>query len=146
MSRAAASRSPGVGQDSPGCVPPGAAGDSAPGMCARPTHVEPADPGNPVASVSEEGPPGEDLVEGVLAVHRVPAAEPVLPLEARRRDDVTSDDPVSDTRRMDLERSHGPVRYTIARCLVPVPAFEMPRRVLKQRRDDVGPSRGERGV
>jgi hypothetical protein len=30
--------------------------------------------------MAKEGPPGEDLVEGVLAVHRVPAAEPVLSL------------------------------------------------------------------
>jgi hypothetical protein len=65
--------------------------------------------------MAEEGPPGEDLVEGVLAVHRVPAAEPVLALEVRRRDDVASDDPVRDTRCIDLERPHGHVRDTFAR-------------------------------
>src|SRR5438128_11779404 len=113
-------------------------------MCTCPTQVETADPGKPVASMSEEGPPGEDLVEGVLAVHRVPAAEPVLSLEVRRRDDVASDDLVRDTRCIDLERPHGPVRYTIARCLVPVRVAEAPWRVLEQRGDDVGPSTGER--
>src|SRR5207344_2514790 len=92
LTKLAASCAPSVGQDGRGRVPPGAARDSAPGVCARPTQVEAADPGKPVASMAEEGPPGEDLVEGVLAVHRVPAAEPVLPLEVRRRDVMASDD------------------------------------------------------
>jgi hypothetical protein len=96
--------------------------------------------------MAEEGPPGEDLVEGVLAVHRVPAAEPILSLEVRRRGDVASDDLVRDTRCIDLERPHGPVRHSIARCLVPVRVAEAPWRVLEQRGDDVGPIRGERGV
>ena len=93
--------------------------------------------------MAEKGPPGEDLVEGVLAVHRVPTAEPVLSLEVRRRDDVASDDLVRDTRCIDLERPHGPVRYTIARSLVPVRVAEAPWRVLEQRGNDVGPIRGE---
>jgi hypothetical protein len=65
--------------------------------------------------MSEEGPPGEELVEGVLAVHRMPAGEAVLSLEVRRRNDVASDDLVRDTRCVDLERPHGQVRNTIAR-------------------------------
>jgi hypothetical protein len=84
-------------------------------MCAGPAQVEPADSRKPVASMSEEWPPGEDLVEGMLAVHRVPAAEPVLSLDVSRRHDVASDDLVRDTRCIDLERPHGPVCYTIAR-------------------------------
>src|SRR4029077_6598143 len=100
----------------------------------------------PVGSMSEEGPPGEELVEGVLAVHRVPAGEAVLSLEVRWRNDVASDDLVRDTRCVDLERPHGQVRNTIARCLVPVRVTEAPWCVLQQRGDDVDPIRGERGV
>ena len=92
--------------------------------------------------MAEEGPPGEDLVEGVLAVHRVPAAEPVLSLEVRRRDDVASDDLVRDARCIDLEGPHGLVRDTIASCLVPVRVAEAPWRVLEQHGDDVCPIRG----
>jgi hypothetical protein len=93
--------------------------------------------------MSEEGPPGEDLVEGELAVHRVPAAEPVLSLEVLRSNDVAGDDRIRDARCIDLEHPHSPVRHTIARRFVPVPAFETPWRVLQERGDDVGPIRGE---
>src|SRR5206468_5941634 len=101
---------PGVGKDRPGCAPARAAGDSAPGVRARAAQVETADPGKPIACVAEEGPLGEELVERVLAMHRVPAAQAVLPLEVSRRDDVASDDSLRDARCVDLERPHGPVR------------------------------------
>jgi hypothetical protein len=42
-------------------------------MGARSAQVEAADPGEPVARVAKEGPPRKELVEGVLAVHGVPA-------------------------------------------------------------------------
>ena len=145
-SRAAASRAPDVGEDGPGRVSPRAAGDSAPGMCAGPAQVETADLGKPVARVAEERPPGEELIEGVLAVHRVPAAEAVLPLEVRGRDDVASDDRLRDTGCVRLERLHGRIHDAIACCLVPVRVTEMPRRVLEQRGDDVGAFGSERRV
>ena len=112
-------------------------------MCAGPAQVETADLGKPVARVTEKGPPGEELVEGVLAVHRVPAAEAVLPLEVRGRDDVASDDGLRDTGCVGLERPHGRVHDPIACCLVPLRVTEMPRRVLEQRGDDVGSLGGE---
>src|SRR5206468_10275981 len=115
-SPAAASSSPGVGEDSLRCVPSRAAGDSAPGMCARPAEVEAANPGKAVACVAEERPPSEDLIEGVLAVHRVPAAEAVLSLEVFRRHDVASDDALRDAWCVDLERPHSNVRHPIACC------------------------------
>ena len=67
-------------------------------MRPRAAQVEALDPGEPVARVAEEGAPGEELVERVLAVHGVPAAEPVFVLEVRWRDDVASDDPVREAR------------------------------------------------
>jgi len=44
-------------------------------MGARPAEVETADPGKPVAGMAEEGSPGEELVEGMLAVHRMAPGE-----------------------------------------------------------------------
>ena len=67
-------------------------------MCARPAQVETADVGKPVARVAKERPPGKELIERVLAVHRVTAAEAELTLEVRRRDDVARDDLPRDTR------------------------------------------------
>src|SRR5438093_5346312 len=115
-------------------------------MCARAAQVETADPGKPVACVAEEGPPGEELVERVLTMHRVPAAQAVLSLEVRRCDDVASDDSLRYVRCVGLERPHGPVRYPIARRLVPVHVAEAPGRVLEERGEDVGALGGERRV
>src|SRR5439155_26408823 len=97
----------------PGRVASGAAGDSAARMCARPAQIEAADVGKPVARLAEEGPPGEHLVEGVLAVHRVPATEAVRTLEIRRRNDVARDDALRDSRCVGLERPDGRVCYLI---------------------------------
>src|SRR6185503_2166009 len=79
-SRQAPSSSPGVGHDRLRRVPPGAARDSAARVGARSTQVETADPGEAVARVAEEWSPCEELVERVLAVHRVPAGQAVLAL------------------------------------------------------------------
>ena len=95
-------------------------------MRACPAQVETADSGKPVACMAEEGPPGEDLVEGVLAVHRVPAGQPVLPLEVFRRHDVASDDALLETRCVSRERPHGRVRDPIACRYVPLCVTEVP--------------------
>ena len=115
-------------------------------MCARPAQVETADLGEPVACVAQKGPPGEELVEGVLAVHRMSAAEAVLSLEVRRRNDVVSDDPLRDTGCVGLERPHGRVHHAITCCLVPVLVAKLPWRVLKQRGEDVDAFGGELGI
>ena len=61
-------------------------------MGARPAQVEPAEPGQPIARVAEERAPSEKLVESMLALHGVPAAETVLELELRRGHDVAGGD------------------------------------------------------
>jgi hypothetical protein len=76
----------------------------------------------------------------------VPTAEAVFSLEVRRRDDVASDDRLRDTGCERLECLHGRSHDAIPCCLVPVRVTEMPRRVLKQRGDDVGAFGGERRV
>jgi hypothetical protein len=89
-------------------------------MCACPAEVEAVDLGKPIAGVAEQRPPREELVEGMLAVHRVPTAQAVLVFEVGRRDDVPSDDPGRDPRRVGFERSHGGVGDSVACRLVPV--------------------------
>src|SRR5262245_14603440 len=67
--RAASRPPPGlleVGEDRPGCVLPGDAGDPAARVRASSAQVEAVDPGQAVARVAEEGAPREELVEGVL--------------------------------------------------------------------------------
>ena len=84
-------------------------------MRPRAAEVEALDPGEPVARVAEERAPGEELVERVLAVHGVPAAEAVFELQVRRRHDVASSESLRETGRVVLERPHGCVREALAR-------------------------------
>ena len=104
------------------------------------------DVGEPIAGVAEKRSPGEELVEGVLAVHRVAAAEAVLVLEVGGRDDMSGDDPVLETGCMNFERADRRFCQPVARRVVPVPVPEVARGVLEQRRDDVRAFRGERLV
>src|SRR5690348_16543480 len=106
-------------------------------MCARTTQVETTDPGEAVASMAEKGSPGEELVESVLAVHRVPAAQPVVLFEVRGRHDVAGDDSRRKVRRIRFERSDGRVGNAIACRVVPVRFTELTGRVLEERCHDM---------
>src|SRR5206468_11159368 len=121
-----------AGRAPAGRVPPRGTGDPAAGMCACPAQVEAPDPAKPVARVAEAGTPREELVERVLAVHRMPAGEAVLVLEVGRRYDVARHDSVRDAGRKGLELAHGLVGHSVARRLVPVSVPEVAWRVLEQ--------------
>ena len=67
-------------------------------MRSCPAEIETTGPGEPIPSMTEEGPPGKELVEGVLSVHRVAACQAVFALEVSWRDDMAADDLLGDPR------------------------------------------------
>src|SRR6185503_5333067 len=111
--------------------------DPAARVGSRRAQVEPVD-GEAIPRAPEERPPEEPLVEGLLAVERVAAAQAVVALEVQRRDHLAGTNARGETRRQPVEDADDAIREGVRSAIgVPRALPERAGRVLGEDADHV---------